>query len=171
MLKRFWIDVCREDPGTLATWVFFLLVETSLVTLSFVDVGEVRDGALNCAVIIVGSAMGWMVGVVLSADSSGQAGRFERAGTALASILTGYVVAKGEPSIAKLLEPGFLFTPLVGFRVLAFVGSTLASTILVFVHREYGRAPCANCKLKNQVDAKFCRGCGTSLSRPGEGET
>jgi len=163
VLEKFWVHFCRRDPGTLATWLFFLSVVGTLTTLSFTIAPSAV--ALNCAVIIVGAAVGWMVGVVLSPDSPGQTGRFEGAWAALATIMTGYVVAKGEASIARLLEPAFLFSEKVGFRVLAFVGSLVASLILVFVHREYSRTRCAGCHAKNPVGAKFCGSCGTVLPR------
>ena len=106
--------------------------------------GWAFERGLNLSVIIVGSAVGWLIAVLLSPDPSGTtAERLQKGAGVASAIITGYVIAKMEKSITRLLSPKVLFIPLVGFRVLSFLGSFCATLIFVFVWREYRRAASA----------------------------
>jgi len=142
-MKLLWIweNVLNKSAGILLTFIFFFLSIILLLFFSYLVGTTPQEYALNWTVIIVGAAIGWMVAVMLSPDTSSQGKRLKRGAAALSALASGYIIGKGEDSIKKLLSPEFLFIPIVGFRVLAFVASFSVSLILVFVRREYGKPP------------------------------
>jgi len=140
-MKWIWKEVFKKSSGILLAFIFFFVSELLMLIFSYLVGTTSQDYALNWTMIIVGAAIGWMVAVLLSPDTSAQGKRLKRGAAALSALASGYIIGKGEDSIKELLKPGFLFTPLVGFRVLAFVGSFSVSLILVFVRREYGKPP------------------------------
>jgi hypothetical protein len=137
MWNWLWTHLFRNSVGILGTFLFFAITEVALLGLSFGVGATSQDHFLNCTMVFTGVPVGWIIAVVLTPDTREQRGRFERGGAALSAVLTGYLIGKGEDSIKRLLDPGVLFRPLVGFRSLALLASLLAAFIVVFVHREY----------------------------------
>jgi|SRR6185295_15076243 len=138
-LSWIWENVFNKSAGILLTFIFFFVSIILLLFFSYLVGTTYQECALNWTVIIVGASIGWMVAVMLSPDTSSQGKRLKRGAAAVSALASGYIIGKGEDSIHKLLKPEFLFTPPVGFRVLAFVASFSVSLILVFVRREYGK--------------------------------
>jgi len=141
-MKWIWKEIFNKSSGILLAFIFFIVSELLLLFFSYLVGSTSQEYSLNWTVIIVGAATGWMVAVLLSPDTSSQGKRLKRGAAALSALASGYIIGKGEDSIKQLLKPEFLFTPLVGFRVLAFVASFSVSLILVFVRREYGKPQC-----------------------------
>src|ERR1044072_6818563 len=135
-LEWIWENIFNKSAGTVLTFAFFFVSECLLLLFSYLVGRTPQEYALNWTVIIVGAAIGWMVAVLLSPATSSQGKRLKRGAAALSALASGYIIGKGEDSIKELLKPGFLFTTLVGFRVLAFIGSFSVTLILVFVRRE-----------------------------------
>lgn len=99
--------------------------------------GEVRT--LNFAVVVFGASTGWLAGILLSPYDPKEAGTFPRYAAAASAFASGYVVSKADRVLEELLKPEFLFSAVVGFRVLAGVSAFAIALIITYVYRAYAR--------------------------------
>jgi hypothetical protein len=111
----------------------------ALVALCFfVGTGpEVR--ALNLAVLIAAASTGWLVGVLVSPYDAREAQTFPKYAATVSAFASGYLVSKLDRVLEEILKPEFLFSSVVGFRVLAGIAAFATALLITYVYRAYAR--------------------------------
>jgi hypothetical protein len=97
-----------------------------------------RSLATNLLVITLGAAMGWLLGIVLSPYTREEEQKFGDYAKAFAAFASGYLVGKLDKLFTDVLAPEFVFDPVRGVRVMAFLASLIISLVATFVFRRYG---------------------------------
>ncbi len=92
---------------------------------------------LNITVIICGIALGWAAGILISPYDKEEKIQFGAITKAVSAFASGYLLAKIDPLVAKILDPAILASSLAMFRLMAFVASFLFGAIIAFVFRSY----------------------------------
>lgn len=89
-------------------------------------------------IVLLGLAVGWLFGILLSPYSAGEQEAFGEYAKAFGVFASGYLVGKADKVVEELFSPGFLIDSLHGFRTMAFVSAFLIGMITTFVFRRYG---------------------------------
>ena len=114
-----------------------ILLLAALVVLCFY-VGDTSIAtAVNLAVIIFGVSIGWIIGIVVSPYSVKEQARFTALSKAVAVFASGYLAAKIDKLVEKLLDPSFALESVHGFRLLARLSAFTLATVITFVYRQY----------------------------------
>jgi len=120
--------------GTFLTAGLLLVV---LVILSFFIKKEDEDKWINLAIIVLGLSIGWLFGMYISPYGEGEKQRFVEYATAVSAFVSGYLVAKLDGLITKLLSPEQVLQPVAGFRVIAGFSTFILSMLVTYVVRAY----------------------------------
>jgi hypothetical protein len=87
-----------------------------------------------------GWSLGWLVGFLLSPSTSQEIKKFSQAASTISAFLTGFALAKLEPSLTPLFENGKLINePIYGIRLLIFMICFAIAAINMYVYRESRR--------------------------------
>ena len=121
----------------IASTVSAAALGVGLVALCFLvgQGSEVR--ALNIAVVVFGASTGWLAGILLSPYDPREARAFPRYAAAASAFASGYLVSKLDRVLEELLEPGFLFSPVPAFRLLAGLSGFATAAFITYVYRSY----------------------------------
>lgn len=95
------------------------------------------DVPINMSLIILGGAIGWVVGIFLTPYGQDQKVEFAEYASVIALFVSGYLVGKVDAAISHLLKPECLFTPIVGFRLIITFSSFLLGMLVTVVLRYY----------------------------------
>ncbi|WP_345986706.1 hypothetical protein WCX49_06160 [Sulfurimonas sp. HSL-1656] len=98
---------------------------------------EPSDVPINLGLVILGGAIGWVVGIFLTPYSAGQKAEFAEYASVIALFSSGYLVGKVDAAISHMLRPENLFTPMVGFRLIITFSSFLLGMLVTVVIRYY----------------------------------
>lgn len=98
---------------------------------------EPSDVAINLGLVILGGAIGWVIGIFLTPYGEGQKAEFAEYASVIALFASGYLVGKIDAAISHLLKPENLFTPMVGFRLVITFSSFLLGMLVTVVIRYY----------------------------------
>ena len=79
------------------------------------------DHSLNIMFVLLGMGLSIPVGLLMTPLNDPETLAFREVSKALLTFASGYLLSKLDNSIATLLSPPCLLTPVVGFRVLAFL--------------------------------------------------
>src|SRR6516165_4218509 len=104
------------------------LLGLTLVILSFY-IGAPAAVPISIAVIVVGTAVGWLLGLVVSPYSESEKTRFGGYARAFGVFASGYLVAKADKVLEKVFDPDFLLDSVHGFRTLSFATSLILGLI------------------------------------------
>lgn len=114
-----------------------LLILGALSYFSWVLAGaKFEIFALNVTIIVLGVTVGWVFGIFLSPLGE-EKEEFSKYGKALSVFFSGYLLAKVDPVITKVLSAESLFSDLAAFRLLAFVASFVVAMLIAFGWRKY----------------------------------
>jgi hypothetical protein len=113
------------------------LLGLTILILAFY-VGAPAAVPLNIGVIALGTALGWLLGLVISPYSKGEKDRFAGYASAFGVFASGYLAAKADKLLEKIFDPEFLLDSVHGFRTLAFITAVILGLVVTFVFREYG---------------------------------
>lgn len=100
-----------------------------------------NDTQINIALLILGGALGWLLGIFMSPYDSGETAAFASYASAVATFASGYLLAKIDPLVSKLFTPDFLFNRVVAFRTISFISMILLAMLMTFAVRVYLPAP------------------------------
>ncbi|UFS63726.1 hypothetical protein LOH54_06220 [Sulfurimonas sp. HSL-3221] len=117
--------------------IVILSVYALLAWLSTRVKKEPSDVAINLGLVILGGAIGWVVGIFLTPYSAGQKAEFAEYASVIALFASGYLVGKVDAAISHMLKPENLFTPIVGFRLVITFSSFLLGMLVTVVIRYY----------------------------------
>lgn len=94
-------------------------------------------GWINLLVCIFGGVSGWILGILITPKNRAETAEFEKLGSAVATFLGGFVLAKAETLFSVGVESGTVFSTLFAARVALF-GTTFAlGALFVFIGRKY----------------------------------
>lgn len=113
-----------------------VLLGLAILILSFF-VGAPAAAPLNVAVIVLGAALGWLLGLLISPYSKREKDSFAIYTSAFGVFASGYLVGKADKVLGTILDPEFLLDTVHGFRTLAFVTALILGLIVTFVFRHY----------------------------------
>ena len=120
-----------------ATSLFAGILILTLVILAFRVKEKEEDKWINLAVIVLGLSVGWLLGFYTAPYNKHEATEFKELATAVSVFLSGYLVAKVDGLITKILSPEQVMRPVAGFRVIAAFSSLVLSLIVTYVGRAY----------------------------------
>jgi len=98
-----------------------------------------KDFILNLTIIIFGTTIGWIAGILSSPYGQKEKEQFTTIVKGVTVFLSGYAMAKLDPIITVILKPEMFIEPVVAFRAIAFMTSLLLSVVITFVYRKYAR--------------------------------
>jgi hypothetical protein len=107
-----------------------------LIMLSFRLREKEEDKWINLSFLVLGISVGWLFGIYI-APYEGEVTKFKEIATTVSVFLSGYLLAKVDGLITKILSPEQVLRPVAGFRVLATFCSFLLSLIMTYVGRAY----------------------------------
>lgn len=94
--------------------------------------------AQTVLIAVAGWAGGWLVGFLVAPNTSSELRNLSQATSTIAAFLTGFIVAKMEPSFTPIFADGQLVDePLYGVRVLIFIICFVVAAINMYVFREF----------------------------------
>jgi uncharacterized membrane protein YeaQ/YmgE (transglycosylase-associated protein family) len=100
---------------------------------------ELKDAGFAQTVLIgtAGWATGWLVGFLISPSTSQEIKKFSQATSTIGAFLTGFALAKLEPSLTPLFADGRLINqPIYGIRLMIFMICFAIAAINMYVYRE-----------------------------------
>jgi len=95
------------------------------------------DLELNLSSIILGVALGWFAGMLISPYKA-EVDKFAAYAGTVSAFLSGYFISKFDGVLSKLASPDILANKIVAFRVMISVTSFLVGGIITYVARAYG---------------------------------
>lgn len=122
--------------GTLLTAGAILV---TLIVLSFFVKEKEDDKWLNLATIVLGLSVGWIFGMYISPYGKGEELKFTEYATAVSAFVSGYLVAKIDGLITKILSPEIILRPVSGFRLIASLSALVVAMLVTYVVRAYVR--------------------------------
>jgi hypothetical protein len=135
------------------------VMDLELLVCCFVVGSYRRDYAVNISILVLGTSLGWILGMALSPYNVKEQGDFGAYLKAVSAFFSGYLVAKIDP-LAKYLSPMFQSTPDQGFRIILFFAALIVSMGMTFVNRRYAERPIA---LGNDDSARDVEGTPTEF--------
>jgi hypothetical protein len=95
-----------------------------------------------CTSVLIGYAggiFGWLGGFLASPYDKIEEKRISRISAQVSLVISGYFLAKLEPSVSRIFEQGNVVNdPLYGVRVLSFLINMICTAITVYLYRLYG---------------------------------
>ena len=124
------------EPNLIAASSFAIILYVGALWLAFRFQEKPHDLPINLALILVGSCVGWLAGILVT-PYEGQQDQFSKYAAGVGLFVSGYLVSKVDAAIVHVLKPEVLFTPMVGFRVLLTIGSIALALVLASSIRFY----------------------------------
>ena len=124
-------------PKLLITFCIVFPLILTVVILAFRMKEEENDVTINLAILVLGACVGWLMGIFMSPYDSGEKAAFAGYASAVATFVSGYLVAKIDPLVTKLFSPEFLFQKVVAFRAASFLSVLLLAMLMTFAIRVY----------------------------------
>jgi hypothetical protein len=115
-----------------------LVLGGTVTYLSFALGEDFNASALNLLIVVLGLALGWLLGILLSPYSGAEEKKFSEYAKAFGVFASGYLVAKVDKVIEALFQPDFILDSIHGFRVMAFVAALIIGLVVTFIFRRYG---------------------------------
>lgn len=123
------------------TWFFALLVIAVLFDIIFMIIasfiGSWSDHLINFIFIFLGIGLSIPAGMMISPANSTEVIRFESIQKALATFVSGYLLAKLDGAVTALLAPDQLSTQVIEFRLVAFLVCFAVGVTTVYAARVY----------------------------------
>lgn len=115
-----------------------LVLGGTVTYLSFALGEDFKASALNLLIVVLGLALGWLLGILLSPYSGTEEKMFSEYAKAFGVFASGYLVGKVDKVIEELFQPDFILDSIHGFRVMAFVAALIIGLLVTFIFRRYG---------------------------------
>ena len=115
------------------------ILEIVLVRLCWIMSSSEQITAINLSILILSTAIGWLLAVVATPYDKQEQTRFETYTKAVGVFISGFALAKLDRVIDLLISPDNLNNPLSVFRWMAFTSGLIIAFIIVFSFRQYTR--------------------------------
>lgn len=109
----------------------------TVIYLSLLSVTDIKASSINLLLVVLGLALGWLFGILLSPYTTSEKNRFSEYSKAFGVFASGYLIGKIDKVLEEILKTDFLFDSVHGFRVMAFLASFIISLVVTFVFRSY----------------------------------
>ena len=96
-----------------------------------------QQGMLAVLLVLVGGLLGWAAGILITPATQNEVEKFAEYGKALATFVTGYLVAKLDKLFDKTVGDISDFNSPVLIYLLLFVGSFVLGGLSTFIWRRY----------------------------------
>jgi len=106
--------------------------------LSYAMGDDFKASSLNLLIVVLGLALGWLLGILLSPYSETEEKKFTEYAKAFGVFASGYLVGKVDKVIEALFQPDFIIDSVHGFRVMSFLAAVIISLVFTFIFRRYG---------------------------------
>ncbi len=111
----------------------------ALTVIAFNVTSTPQDRYINLGVLVLGAMIGWVLGIVVTPYDRTESSRFAQVAKIVSVFLSGYLVAKIDPLVTRLLAPELILQPVNGARAVLLLGGLLSGLIVTFVFRTYAR--------------------------------
>ncbi len=118
------------------TLLFGVTLYIMLFSFTCAWVTSSTERFLDLALLNLGVACGWILGVYASPGTDAEAARFSRLSTVVSSFLTGFVLSKSDDFLKWLADPGH-WSHAVAFRFVLCVSGVLIAALVAYALREY----------------------------------
>lgn len=125
----------RTGPAFLGA-AFYILGLFVLVVLNYIKEENISETVFTVLLILFGGALGWLFGVVVSPYTKDEESRFSKYAGAVSVFASGYLTAKIDPLVDKILHPDFIDTSSI-VRILMFFTAFLVSLLWTHASRSY----------------------------------
>lgn len=127
-----------EKKGILGTAVVISAIVCGfLLFLCCKLVATPQDAYLNIAIMMASICVGWLLGTFISPASNTEAARFGVYGKAVSAFVSGYLVAKLDKVIEKILSPDTLAVPIAAFRLTGGIAALVSAVLVTYIVRAY----------------------------------
>jgi hypothetical protein len=118
-----------------ATGISATILYVVLAAAAWQSVTALDARMLNLSVLVLGTAVGWLIGIFASPYHPEEKQRFSDIAKAVSLFVSGYLVGKVDRLINDLLESDLVLQPLAGLRTLSFVATLFISMVVVYASR------------------------------------
>jgi hypothetical protein len=103
------------------------------------DKGEIDKISLtiNLGTLISGAAVGWLVGFLITPYTDDEEEKFSSVSKAISVFASGYLIAKIDKAVERMLSPENLFQAIVAFRGMTFVAAFIVALLTTYISRRY----------------------------------
>ena len=115
-----------------------VVLGATVTYLSYAIGDDFKASSLNVLIVVLGLALGWLLGMLLSPYSDTEEKKFTEYAKAFGVFASGYLVGKVDKVIEALFQPDFILDSIHGFRVMSFLAALVISLVFTFVFRRYG---------------------------------
>jgi hypothetical protein len=100
-------SVTKDQYTKFELWTFVVagIFVISLLPIAWILARDFQQRSLNYLVIILGMALGWLIGIVLQPFTSAEAGQFNTYAAAITTFLGGYGAGKLDDLIKYIFDP------------------------------------------------------------------
>ena len=109
----------------------------ALVALCFLIRVNLQDAYLNLALLVLGLIIGWVVGILSAPYTKKEESQFAAYLKAASVFVSGYLLAKIDNLVSKILSPEVLMMPIAAFRFIAFLAAILLAALITRAFRVY----------------------------------
>jgi MFS family permease len=121
----------------ISSYIIGAAILIAMIIAAFVFPPQKQDRWMSLMLLIGGISVGWIIGIIMSPYTAGEKTKFESYMKAVASFLSGYVVAHLNDLIKHIMKTEFLGNPLHLFQLILLLASFCVSVVLVYYTREY----------------------------------
>lgn len=122
---------------TIGTIAAAALLGGILLTLSFLMRQNRQDVYLNLVCLVLGAAIGWLLGIMSAPYDKTEQRQFVIYAKAVSVFVSGYVLGKADKLVAYVLSPAVVLKPASAFRVMTFIAAALITAIVTRTFRVY----------------------------------
>ena len=108
-----------------------------MIIAAFVFPSQKQDSWMGLMLLIAGISAGWVIGIVLSPYTTEEKTKFQSYTKAVASFLSGYVVAHLNDLIKYVMKPEFLGNSLHLSKLILLLAGFCISLVVVYYTRQY----------------------------------
>jgi MFS family permease len=121
----------------ISSYIIGATILIAMIIAAFVFPPQKQDSWMSLMLLIAGISVGWIIGIVISPYTTGEKTKFESYMKAVASFLSGYVVAHLNDLIKHIMKPEFLDNPLHLFQLILLFAGFCVSLVVVYYTRQY----------------------------------
>jgi D-alanyl-lipoteichoic acid acyltransferase DltB (MBOAT superfamily) len=96
---------------------------------------------LNLSTLVLGITLGWLAGFIVTPYTKQEEKQFLTYSKAISVFVSGYLVAKINDVVERMLSPDHLFQTIVVFRGMVFVSAFIVALLITFIYRKYVGEP------------------------------
>lgn len=117
------------------------IIISILLFLCFYFADDKEKLTLNLSTLVLGITLGWLTGFIVTPYTKQEEKQFLTYSKAISVFVSGYLVAKIDKVVERILSPDHLFQAIIAFRGMVFVSSFIVALLITFIFRKYVGEP------------------------------